>query len=125
MKPRYRCITNNPMLRIHEGLLTDYKKQSVTELYQRTISELRKGYRLLLHPLSGSIRPDQSPYKSILVTLDQSEPDQEGIRLTEQAVRYMKDMPLYGRKICWNQEARLDFQYIDKDIIECALNRNL
>jgi hypothetical protein len=40
---------------------------SVVELFRAVRKEIMGGYRLITHPLTGSMGPDRNPYKSIML----------------------------------------------------------
>ena len=124
MHVRYRCITNNPMMQGYNKLKIEYFPVSVIELFQEVQRELEKGYRLLSHPLTSSLRPDVSPYKSILLSINSGDCDLEGIFLMEQALTYARSLPWAGKLPVWSDEAKKDFQFVDRDIIEYAIERN-
>ena len=82
------------------------------------------GYRLLTHPLTGSIRPDITPYKTVLLSGTAGAVDMESVTLIGKAIRYaedlyrLRDVPIYKK---WGKAALEDFQLIDLSIIERAL----
>ncbi len=102
-----------------------YYDTDVLDLFQRISQDVYGGYRLLTHPLTGSIRPDITPYKTVLVSADkEKDTDMDSVRLIENAIRYTKDLyrlrevPIYKK---WGDDAKKDFQIIDLSIIERAL----
>ena len=64
---KYMVITNNPLVRsrlddTHEVI---YLELSYEELLKVVRDRIYEGHRLLTHPLSGSVKPKETPYKSI------------------------------------------------------------
>ena len=123
----YRCLTNNPMLLLERGVdRVEFHPVSVPELFALVQMELKQGYRLLSHPLTGSIRPDITPYKSILISDRPTGPDPEGEKVLAQAIRYTEDLFGMSEKppsARWDSQTREDFQYVDRSLIRTALER--
>ena len=120
----FRCITNNPML-IDRGFTDlEHYETDVLELFRVVFQKVNCGYRLLTHPLTGSIRPDITPYKTVLLSGTAGTIDMESVTLIGKAIRYaedlyrLRDIPVYKK---WGKAAREDFQLIDLSIIERAL----
>lgn len=122
--PSYRCLTNNPYV-LEKGLKSaEYRDETVLDLFLRIEQEILKGYKLLTHPLSSSIRPDIGPYKTVLLSPVSGGFDENSFDMIEKAIQYTKDLyavredPLYLR---WGDEAKADFALVDWSIIERAL----
>ncbi len=119
-----RCITNNPMLLDRGFTALEYHDTDVLGLFNLTLKDVTAGFRLLSHPLSGSIRPDITPYKTILLSEKAGQVDELSMQLIHKAIRYAEDLyqlretPLY--KLC-TEQMREDFQLIDLCLIERAL----
>ena len=119
-----RCITNNPMM-LDKGFTSlEYHDTDVLGLFNLILPDVAAGFRLLSHPLSGSIRPDITPYKTVLLSGSPGPVDEFSLQLINKAVRYAESLyklratPLY--KLC-SEAARKDFQFIDMCLIEQAL----
>lgn len=126
--PDFRCITNNPML-LDKGFYSlEYYATDVLNLFLKIEKEVACGYRLLSHPLTGSIRPDITPYKSVILSGRPGTVDQESVRLIDRAISYTEDLyQLREIPLCrlWNEQAKMDFQLVDLFIIERALEVEL
>ncbi len=63
-------VTNNPL--VAEGLPKDYAVDYENITYREILIKVRDlvygGHRLYTHPLSGSIKPNETPYKSIVIS---------------------------------------------------------
>lgn len=121
----FRCVTNNPLLKERGFSKLEYYETDVLGLFRIVSQDVSAGFRLLTHPLTGSVRPDITPYKTVLLSKDaEEEADVESVRLIGNAVRYAEDLyrlrevPIYKK---WGSEAKKDFQLIDLSIIERAL----
>ncbi len=71
MKKDFRIITNNPLVR--EKLGQDYQVEfyecSYEDILEKVKDEVYRGCKLLTHPLSGSVKPNETPYKSVMVSI--------------------------------------------------------
>lgn len=119
-----RCITNNPMMLDRGFSALEYHDTDVLGLFNLILPEVAAGFRLLSHPLSGSIRPDITPYKTVLLSGKAGQVDEFSVQLINKAVRYaeslyqLREVPLFKR--C-TEQMRKDFQLIDMCLIERAL----
>lgn len=120
----FRCITNNPLVVERNFSNMEFVEADVLELLVIVSREVSRGYRLLSHPLTGSIRPDITPYKTVLLCGKAGPVDTESVTMIERAIRYaedlyrMRDVPVYKK---WGPAALEDFQCVDLSIIERAL----
>lgn len=71
MKPTFKIVTNNPL--VVRELTGQYTVEFVDGTYHDVLVALRdqihKGHRLYSHPLSGSVKPNETPYKSVLISI--------------------------------------------------------
>ena len=58
MLESFRIITNNPAVVEKNYAENEYYDVDVLKLFQMVAGETAKGYRLLSHPLTSSVRPD-------------------------------------------------------------------
>lgn len=65
MLESFRIITNNPAVVEKNYAENEYYDVDVLKLFQMVAGETAKGYRLLSHPLTSSVRPDITPYKTV------------------------------------------------------------
>ena len=102
----------------------EFHETDVLSLFRLIQPEIDKGYALLSHPLTGSIRPDITPYKTVLLSAQKAKADQQSLQLIDRAIRYAEDLyslrekPLY---LMWDDQAKKDFQYVDLSIIRQAM----
>lgn len=121
MKKDFRIITNNPLVR--EKLGTDYNIEfyecSYEDVLKKVKEEICKGYKLLTHPLSGSVKPNETPYKSVMVSVKPAETDLEGIRIIEGAIASCGKFEFKSDK--YKPQVYEDFRLIDYTLISSAL----
>ena len=112
-------ITNNPMveqaLTGREGCTVRYAQTSYRDILCLARDEVHQGRRLLTHPLSGSVKPGETPYKSIAVSLQKGALDLDSLSLIEQSIQTCDKFPIRDKsKVPALQE---DFQTIDLTLI--------
>ena len=75
MKSEFIIITNNPLVK--ERLGNEYEVVFTEISYEEVLKKVRtfvyNKHELLTHPLSGSVKPNETPYKSIMVSKEPKE----------------------------------------------------
>lgn len=73
---KYRIVTNNPMVFDKFGAShdVDFHDLSSKELLCIVGESVSEGYALLNHPLYGSVKPNETPYRTILLAKEGSSP---------------------------------------------------
>lgn len=120
--PHYQIITNNPTVKKHYAAkypLT-YKEVSYLEIFTSVRDLVQQGHKLLTHPLAGSVKPNETPYRSVLVSL-QAGPkvDMESELIIEECILAGKKFPPVSRH--WPPSVLDDFQYIDYTLLTNVL----
>ena len=118
---KFKIVTNNPLVKKELGehhnvelIETDYR-----QLLVNVRDQVHMGYKLYSHPLSGSVKPNETPYKSIIVSLSPGALDVDSVQMIESSiitcdkfrVKY-PEMP---------EGMKNDFQLIDLVLIKGAL----
>ena len=121
-------ITNNPLVneKFSDKIETVYEKNfSYLELLIYARDEVHKGRALLTHPLSSSIKPNETPYKSILVTKQKSAIDFDSVKIIEDCIAACKKF-LENKKLPnWTSKIRQDFMLVDYDLISHPIELSL
>jgi hypothetical protein len=110
-------VSNNPMVEAAFGdscVFIDGRALDVL-IYVRDM--LHKGHKLLSHPLAGSVKPYESPIRSVCVSKDKGAYDMQSILLMENAIDRYKT--LSQRNFIENHNE--DFQLIDLSLIQSAV----
>lgn len=118
-------ITNNVkvMKETSNSLEKEYIDGSHKDVLIAVRDRIHKGHRLLTHPLSGSIKPNETPFKSVAISKVPGELDLESLDIIEKSIRtyekFSKIPTTYGNT---NKERILkDYSEIDYSILENAL----
>lgn len=121
-------ITNNPM--IAELIKSDrvnilfFKNLSYFDMLNKVRDLVHVGHKLLTHPIVSSIKPDEMPYKTVLLTEKEDAVDIESLSLIDSAIEitsYFKDKP--KREL--TPQIDYDFRLIDYNLISGAINNIL
>lgn len=119
-------LTNNPSLREvfpkkYPSLQCDidYRELSFQGLLELARDAVHRGARVLSHPLDGSVKPMETPYKSILMEKREGELDFSSLELMENALAACRKFHVQEREFF--PEVQEDFQMIDRSLIESAL----
>ena len=118
----YRIITNNPLaLRcIPDYYQIEYRECSYREILVTVRDLVYAGHRLYTHPLSGSVKPNETPYKSVVISKTPLGMDLgEAEIMSNSLVTFDKFTP---RKRELTRRILDDFQLIDFTLLCGALN---
>ncbi|MHC6180432.1 GrdX family protein [Clostridium sp. JNZ X4-2] len=117
-------ITNNPMCKkqLTNKYKIDFIEGTVMQVLKRARNYIHGNHKLLTHPLMGSIKPNETPYRTIIITektedtVDISSLNyiERGIHTTE---KFFRD---YGIPQ-WNQKILDDFSLIDYELVKYKL----
>lgn len=116
-------VSNNKLVK--ENLSSRFEIVFVEGTLLKTLEMARdlihKGYRLLTHPLSGSIKPNHTPFKTIALEKREGSIDIDSLLIMEESisrtVSLLKDRPVPD----WPEKIMEDFRVIDYDLIRNAL----
>ena len=116
-----RVFTNNPLVRQKLAGICEvcYFDVSFLQLLTKVRDEVHKGCRLLTHPLSGSVKPNETPYKSVMLTGAQGAVDLQSLELIEAGIRAAEKFPVRYPQM--PDSVRADFQLIDWTLLQSAL----
>ena len=114
-------ITNNPLVKekYEQEYPVEFQEDSFEETLKRARDRIYAGHRLLTHPLSGSVKPKETHYKSVLVSRKPGKLDMESVELIEQALGACGKFSFHPEK--FGPEVFADFQLIDCTLLESAL----
>lgn len=118
-------ITNNPLSleKFKEKYEVELVDGHVTSVLNRVRDYIHKGHRLLTHPLMSSIKPNETPYRTILISKDKIQGvDMDSLSIIENAVmtteKFIRDFNIPN----WNEKILEDFRLIDYDLVYHAIN---
>lgn len=119
-------ITNNSLVfeKYNGKIETVYlSEHSYLETMECVRGMVHVGHKLLTHPLSGSLKPNETAFKSIVVSKDKEDLDFNGISIIEEGVASAKKFISGKPTPKYIQRILDDFRLIDLSLIENAINR--
>ncbi|OQY41661.1 MAG: hypothetical protein B6227_04490 [Fusobacteriia bacterium 4572_74] len=119
---KFRIITNNPLVNLkYKDLYPVDHLDDATflEILEFTRSKVHSGYEILTHPLTGSVKPGETPFKSIIITEEATKLNFDSLKLIEDAIITTRKFIL--KKVNWTDKVLGDFKLIDCDIITSGI----
>lgn len=118
----YFIITNNPLVmeKLADGHNVIYLDVSYEEVLLEVRNRIHQGAQLLSHPLSGSVKPGETPYKSVLVSKSGGRTDMESLEIIEKAIETCRKFPIRWKG--FKEEVLEDFKLIDFTLISSAVS---
>jgi hypothetical protein len=92
--------------------------------------KIHLGHSLLTHPLSGSVKPWETPYKTVIVTDEKgalndaafAEVFAKDIAIIEESIQTCIKFGAQASKKEWDERTLADFQLIDYNLISTGSN---
>jgi len=119
-------LTNNPKVKetLENQIKVEYRQVDFFEIINIAKHAIHKGDKLLTHPLSSSIKPNETPYKSIILESG-NHMDFDSLKIIEEAVQTVSKFLNDFETPNWPKKVLGDFQIIDLSVIENALGNIL
>jgi len=117
-----RIITNNPLVvRCMSDYYTiDYHDISFREILVKVRDMVYEGYHLHTHPIAGSVKPNETPYKSIVVSKVKKDFNMEHAELCSASITTFDKFTPIVREL--PERILEDFQLIDYSLLAGALD---
>ena len=117
---KYIIITNNPLVKEkYVDKEVEFYDKSYQEILQIVKNKIALGHKMLTHPLSGSVKPKETPYKSIMISKDKEYVDLDSLELIESAIATCEKFKERSDK--WTPQVLKDFQLVDFTLIDSAM----
>ncbi|MCK4257899.1 MAG: GrdX family protein [Halanaerobiales bacterium] len=106
-------ITNNPSVVEKYQNYKMIEKKTFEEVLIQTRDLIHQGHKLITHPLYGSVKPNESPYRSIIVSLNPEKLCFKSLSLIENAIRKFEQFKNDAVVREWPEKVLQDFQVVD------------
>lgn len=114
-------VTNNPKV---EKKIKEYKKIKLIylengkymDVLKKVRDEVHIGARILTHPLTSSLKPNETPYKSIVIEKN-DKIDFESIKIISNSIEVAEKFLKIENKNIYIEKILRDFQTIDLSTI--------
>ncbi|TDT50729.1 GrdX family protein [Fonticella tunisiensis] len=101
----------------------DFIEGSLLDVLIKVRDYIHLGHRLMTHPLMGSIKPNQTPYKTVAITLKAYESvDLNSLILIENSIEITLKLLNNKPPRNWPEEVLEDYRAVDFELIKNALN---
>ena len=97
----------------------DFEPVTYKEVLLKTRDLVYAGHRLYTHPLSGSVKPNETPYKSIVVSKNPKKMEMDEAEIISNSIVTFDKFPLKYRDL--PEQVLKDFQLIDYTLLCGAL----
>lgn len=116
----FQIITNNPLVKEKYPQVSTLVEGSVYDIFVQGRDRIHIGAKLINHPLCGSVKPNESPYKTLLLSKTEgSGLDMFSLQLIEGAFQVLKKLPV--KHIPYTPWMLEDYQVIDLDLVDSAI----
>ena len=126
----YLIVTNNQLCLGKYGaqIKMEYLEDgSYLDVLLKVRDYLHLGWKLETHPMTGSLKPNQTPFKSIMISnhpLDQEEFYSQEITI-ENGIAACRKFQSIRKTPDWPEHLLEDFRIVDLSLIEGAIQRIL
>lgn len=121
----YEIITNNTL--VYQKYQKRFTVRMNEDEYEQVLIKVRdlvhRGWRLCTHPLAGSIKPNETPYRSIVIRKG-SGLDCQSLELIENSINVYRGFIRNTTPPAWSEKILDDFRVVDLNILESALENN-
>ena len=119
-------ITNNSYVyeKYKDNMEIIYKEAyNYIEILEFVRDKIHEGYELLTHPLSGSVKPNETPYKSIMISNKKGKLDESGLSIAEESILTARKFMTNKTTPKWTESVLDDFKVIDLSLIENVIDK--
>lgn len=117
-------ITNNPKFKSLDinNIAVKYHNTNYFRILEITRDYIHKNYEMLTHPLYGSVKPNETIYRTILIKESDSL-DYNSVTLISEAMSTFVKFNKNKVTPTWNERVKDDFSVIDYDLLINAIKR--
>lgn len=113
-------VSNNPTLK-HRATDIYLTSPDILAVLEKVRDYVHLGHHLLTHPFAGSVKPNENPFRSIVITYENFGVDYQSVQLVEGCLsvarRMLSERPLRG----YAPRALDDLAVIDKSLLDTGL----
>ncbi len=131
MEMKYVLVTNNPkaadVYKNNAAIGVEYlANASYLDVLIRVRDRVYEGWHLMTHPQASNLKPNQCPYKTILISCGREAEDfAREVELIETAISAYHKFTDGMTPPRWNEKALKDFMTVDLSVVESAFESSL
>ncbi|MBQ8801618.1 MAG: GrdX family protein, partial [Clostridium sp.] len=113
----YLIITNNPLVVecVPKAYAVEYHDISYREILVKVRDMVYAGHRLYTHPLAGSVKPNETPYKSVVVSKLPKKMEQDEAMIISSSIETFDKFTPIRREL--PERVLRDFRLIDYTLL--------
>lgn len=121
-------ITNNPKVQENYGsrFTVLFVRGNYREVLVHARDLIHKGHKLLTHPLMGSLKPNETPYRSVVLSGEsQGMTDSDSVMMIEDSIMVFDKFAKTARNDrgeSSTEKIKEDFMEIDLSLLKSALD---
>ena len=125
MNSNFFIITNNPLVHneLGKSFLIELIEGNHRDVLVLARDYIYEGHGLLTHPLAGSVKPNETPYKSIAITREKQKLDLESVEIISNSIQVCEKFSLNPRE--YKEEGLEDLGQIDYSLILSAIKSSI
>ncbi len=121
MARKILILTNNPRVQSKFAAIDQHACESYEHVLHQVRNRVHVGARILTHPLAGSVKPGETPYRSVAIDDQQGGLDMQSLEVIEGAIDRFNTMISCARERVLNEKILEDFQLIDYQLLKSGL----
>ncbi len=116
-------ITNNELVykKYNDRLNILFIDGSYRDVLVKVRDKIQEGYELLSHPLSSSLKPNETPYKSVIISEKKGKLNFDSVYIIENSIMTC-DKFVKNKSMNFTDKIKQDFMLIDLTVLESALD---
>lgn len=117
-------LTNNPKVyNAYKNLLSVEFFLGLTQedILVKGRDYIQLGAKLLIHPMLGRIRPNETPYKSLLLEVGGEETDVYSVLIIEDSIKMTKKILNNTAYRKYDDSLLEELQYLDKELFDSGI----
>ncbi len=116
-------MTNNPLIKkkYSEKISIEYYEVGYLKILEIVRDKIHTGSKLLTHPLSSSVKPNETPYKTIVIA-NEKDLNMDSLLMIEQSIETAKKFLKNNENPEFSEEILEDCQVIDLSIVASVLD---
>jgi len=118
-----KIITNNTRVseKYNNKYDVEFTKGSYLDVLFLARDRIHEGHKLLTHPLSGSVKPNETPYKSLIISDEKANLHIDSLMIIEDSINTAQKFILIKTPSKWNKEVLEDFMEIDATLLASGI----
>ncbi|WP_461537860.1 GrdX family protein [Spongorhabdus nitratireducens] len=122
MARKLLVITNNPRVQDKFAAISQHQSESYEQVLHQVRNRVHAGAKVLTHPLAGSVKPGESPYRSVCIDDQEGVLDMRSLEVIESAIDRFNTLISCSRQRIYDKKTLEDFQLIDYQLLKSGLD---